>query len=233
LIRARFQIKTNVMIEVMAQTGAKPKPGPSRRPDLALSRRYGGGPVAGVDEAGRGPWAGPVVAAAVIFHKRPPAGINDSKQIAPEMRETLLPRILGCAHVGIGIVSVELIDEINIYHATHAAMKQALEKLTLTPSAVLIDGNRCPELDIPAEPLVKGDTLSVSVAAASIVAKVTRDRLMRELAPSFPAYAWHSNKGYGTREHARALAEHGATPHHRQSFRPVWERLRNSLTATG
>jgi ribonuclease HII len=196
---------------------------PTRRPDLALQRKYGG-LIAGVDEAGRGPWAGPVVAAAVIFVRKPPAGINDSKQLTAEVREALFPKIQAAAHVGIGISDVETIDGINIYHATHVAMCMAITNLACAPSAVLVDGNRYPKLDMPAEALVGGDTLSVSIAAASIVAKVTRDRMMRELASDFPHYAWERNKGYGTQEHALALKLHGVCCHHRRSFRPVWER---------
>ncbi len=196
---------------------------PTRRPDLALQRKYGG-VIAGVDEAGRGPWAGPVVAAAVIFVGKAPAGINDSKQLSPEAREALFPKIHAVAHVGIGISDVETIDGINIYHATHAAMCEAVKSLVAAPSAVLVDGNRYPKFDMPAEALVSGDTLSISIAAASIVAKVTRDRIMRDLACGFPLYGWERNKGYGTREHAAALKLHGTTCHHRRSFRPVWER---------
>ncbi|WP_251133895.1 ribonuclease HII [Rhodomicrobium sp. Az07] len=197
---------------------------PTRRPDLALQRKYGG-LIAGVDEAGRGPWAGPVVAAAVIFHGKPPAGINDSKKLDPAEREALFSKIFAAAHVGIGIAAVDLIDEINIYHATHRAMCDAILALAVPPSAALIDGNRCPKLDIPSEALISGDALSISVAAASIVAKVTRDRVMIDLAATFPPYRWERNKGYGTADHASALKEYGVTPHHRRSFRPVWERL--------
>ncbi len=196
---------------------------PTRRPDLALQRKFGG-LIAGVDEAGRGPWAGPVVAAAVIFVGKPPAGINDSKQLTAEAREALFPKIQAVAHVGIGISDVKTIDGLNIYHATHAAMCLAIQSLACAPSAVLIDGNRYPKLDMPAEALVGGDALSISIAAASIIAKVTRDRMMRELAGEFPNYAWDRNKGYGTQEHAAALKLHGTTCHHRRSFRPVWER---------
>ncbi|MFY9642056.1 MAG: ribonuclease HII [Rhodomicrobium sp.] len=196
---------------------------PTRRPDLALQRKYGG-LIAGVDEAGRGPWAGPVVAAAVIFAGKAPAGINDSKQLSPEVREALFPKILAAAYVGIGISGVETIDEINIYHATHTAMCEAVRNLSEEPCAVLVDGNRYPKFDMPAEALVGGDTLSISIAAASIVAKVTRDRIMRDLACGFPLYGWERNKGYGTREHAAALKLHGTCCHHRRSFRPVWER---------
>lgn len=196
---------------------------PTRRPDLALQRKYGG-LIAGVDEAGRGPWAGPVVAAAVIFAGKAPAGINNSKQLSPEVREALFPKILAAAYVGIGISGVETIDEINIYHATHTAMCEAVRNLSEEPCAVLVDGNRYPKFDMPAEALVGGDTLSISIAAASIVAKVTRDRIMRDLACGFPLYGWERNKGYGTREHAAALKLHGTCCHHRRSFRPVWER---------
>ncbi len=202
---------------------ASRSPKPTRRPDLALQRKFGG-LIAGVDEAGRGPWAGPVVAAAVIFFGKPPPGINDSKQLTAEVREALFPKIQAVAHAGIGIAGVETIDGINIYHATHAAMCEAVKNLACTPSAVLVDGNRYPKFDMPAEALVGGDALSLSIAAASIIAKVTRDRIMRELACGFPSYAWERNKGYGTREHAAALKLHGVTCHHRRSFRPVWER---------
>lgn len=198
-------------------------PKPTRRPDLALGRKYGG-LIAGVDEAGRGPWAGPVVAAAVIFVGKPPAGIHDSKQLTAEVREALFPKIQAVAHVGVGIAEVDMIDDLNIYHATHAAMCLAVESLAHPPSAVLVDGNRHPKFAMPAEALVGGDALSISVAAASIIAKVTRDRLMRSLAASFPQYAWERNKGYGTPEHAQALKAHGVTCHHRRSFRPVWEK---------
>jgi len=202
---------------------AAKSPKPTRRPDLALERKYGG-LIAGVDEAGRGPWAGPVVAAAVIFTGRPPAGIDDSKRLTAAAREALFPKILAVAHTGIGIAGVGLIDEINIYHATHAAMGEAVKNLACAPAAVLVDGNRYPKFDMPAEALVGGDSLSLSIAAASIIAKVTRDRMMCDLARAFPVYAWERNKGYGTREHAAALRENGVTCHHRRSFRPVWER---------
>ncbi len=201
-----------------------PRYKPTRRPDLALQRKYGG-LIAGVDEAGRGPWAGPVVAAAVIFIGKPPSGINDSKQLTAEARDALFPKIQAVAHVGVGIAAVEVIDDINIYHATHAAMCEAINNLACAPCAVLVDGNRYPKLDMPAEALVGGDALSISIAAASIIAKVTRDRMMRDLAALFPHYAWERNKGYGTPEHAAALTLHGVTCHHRRSFRPVWERL--------
>jgi ribonuclease HII len=197
------------------------------RPEQALQHKFGG-PVAGVDEAGRGPWAGPVVAAAVIFLSDPPKGVHDSKKLSEEAREALLPGILAAAHVGIGIADVETVDRLNIYHATHWAMCEAVAKLAAAPAAVLVDGNRLPKLEMPAEALVKGDALSLSIAAASIVAKVTRDRMMRELAVAFPAYGWERNKGYGTEEHAAALKLHGVTSHHRRSFRPIREILEAS-----
>lgn len=200
-----------------------PPPKPTRRPDLALQRKYGG-LIAGVDEAGRGPWAGPVVAAAVIFTGKPPAGLHDSKLLTAGAREALFPKIQAAAQVGIGILDVEAIDELNIYHATHAAMCEAVKSLPSAPSAVLVDGNRYPKFDMPAEALVGGDALSISIAAASIIAKVTRDRIMHGLASNFPAYGWERNKGYGTQEHAAALKCYGVTCHHRRSFRPVWER---------
>jgi ribonuclease HII len=210
-----------VQEQTMPQPSRSPKP--TRRPDLALQRKYGG-VIAGVDEAGRGPWAGPVVAAAVIFYGKPPSGIHDSKQLSAEVRETLFPKIQAVAHVGVGMAEVDIIDDINIYHATHAAMCKAIQALVIVPSAVLVDGNRYPKLEMPAEALIGGDALSLSIAAASIIAKVTRDKIMRALASSFPQYAWERNKGYGTQEHAAALKLHGVTCHHRRSFRPVWER---------
>lgn len=180
------------------------------------------GPVAGIDEAGRGPWAGPVVAAAVILDPADiPDGLNDSKLLAPPVRENLYEIIMSRAVVGIGIADVERVDELNILHATMWAMREACLALKDSPAAALVDGNRCPELPCPAEPLVRGDGLSFSVAAASIVAKVTRDRIMAELACEHPQYGWERNKGYGTRSHADALARYGVTIHHRRSFRPV------------
>src|SRR5262249_4036491 len=133
-------------------------------------------------------------------------------------------KIQAAALIGIGIMEVEAIDELNIYHATHAAMCEAVKNLPNAPSAVLVDGNRHPKFDMPAEALVGGDALSISIAAASIIAKVTRDRIMRGLAGVFPAYRWERNKGYGTQEHAAALKNYGVTCHHRRSFRPIWER---------
>jgi ribonuclease HII len=147
------------------------------------------------------------------------------------MREQLFPRICAVAHIAVGIVDVAVIDDINIYHATHAAMAEAVGKLAVSPAAVLIDGNRCPKLDVPAQYLIGGDCVSIAVAAASIIAKVTRDGIMRELSLRFPVYGWERNKGYGTREHAVALSAHGVSDQHRRSFRPIWERALEVLSA--
>jgi ribonuclease HII len=186
-----------------------------------LLHQYGE-PVAGIDEAGRGPWAGPVVAAAVILDITDiPEGLNDSKKLTERTRETLFTAIMAQAQVGVGIADVARIDRDNILQATLWAMGQACKSLPQTPSAALIDGNRCPTLACPAHALIKGDALSLSVAAASIIAKVTRDRIMAELAETHPGYAWERNKGYGTRAHSDGLEQLGVTPHHRRSFKPV------------
>ncbi len=190
-------------------------------PDLDMERRLGG-VVCGIDEAGRGPWAGPVVAAAVILDpRRVPAGIDDSKRLTPAAREALFEALVASAIIGVGAASVGEIDRVNILQATLRAMERAVAALPRAPSAALVDGNRLPVLPCPATAVVGGDGLALSIAAASIVAKVTRDRLMRELAREYPAYGWDRNKGYGTSGHAAALARHGITPHHRLSFGPV------------
>lgn len=195
--------------------------GPCLTHEKILMRRHGA-PVAGIDEAGRGPWAGPVVAAAVILDTAQlPEGLNDSKKLSEARREDLYAQIIDTAHVGVGIADVARIDRDNILQATLWAMGQACKSLPRTPSAALIDGNRCPALDCPAQALVGGDAQSLSVAAASIIAKVTRDRMMAELAKAHPGYAWERNKGYGTRDHSDGLKRLGVTPHHRRSFKPV------------
>ena len=185
------------------------------------------GPVAGVDEAGRGPLAGPVVAAAVILdRKRIPKGLNDSKQLTEEEREDLFPRILEFAvAVGVGEACVDEIDLINIRQATHLAMARAVRALSVAAMFALVDGNDAPALPCPCDTLVAGDARSVSIAAASIVAKVTRDRMMRALHDEHPFYGWFTNKGYGTEEHLVALNRHGPTRHHRRSFAPVYNIL--------
>ncbi len=182
--------------------------------------------VAGVDEAGRGPWAGPVVAAAVILREDvAPGGLQDSKKLTAGAREKLFDAINETATVGVGIVEVEQIDRVNILQATFLAMRQAVEKLAIAPNIALIDGNRVPSLPCRAIPVVGGDRSCPSIAAASIIAKVTRDRMMIDLAESFPEYGWNANKGYGTRQHAEAIAEFGVTPHHRRSFAPIRKAL--------
>ena len=182
----------------------------------------GHGPVVGVDEAGRGPWAGPVVAAAVILDpKRIPDGIADSKALEPHEREILFARISETARVGIGIGDVDRIDRDNILNATLWAMSEAIARLSPAPRLALIDGNRAPRLSMSTRIIVKGDARSLSIAAASIIAKVTRDRLMVELAREWPDYGFERHKGYGTPDHKAALNRHGPTPHHRRSFRPV------------
>ena len=204
---------------------------PSWEAERALAG-CGSGLVAGVDEAGRGPWAGPVVAAAVIFRNGSCLdGLNDSKKLTAASREALFAEIHECASVGVGIISVEDIDRINILQATMAAMCTAVSGLSEQADAVLIDGNRCPDVRQKAIAVVNGDARCPSIAAASIIAKVTRDRLMQELALDFPDYGWCSNKGYGTRAHSEAIARFGVTPHHRRSFAPIRAALENAIGA--
>ena len=181
------------------------------------------GPVAGIDEAGRGPLAGPVFAAAVILDgARIPRGLNDSKQLTAEQRDTAFDKIMaGALAVGVGSCTVDEIDTLNILGATMLAMRRAAETLTLKPVHALVDGNRAPALACPVDTLIEGDGKSLSIAAASIVAKVLRDRVMRALDLEFPRYNWAQNKGYGTRDHIAALNEFGPTAHHRSSFAPV------------
>jgi ribonuclease HII len=179
--------------------------------------------ICGVDEAGRGPLAGPVMAAAVILDKkRIPKGLNDSKQLAEETREELFPRIMEMAvAVGVGQASVDEIDLVNIRQATHLAMARAVRALAVAAEFALVDGNDAPALPCKCDTLVDGDARSVSIAAASIIAKVTRDRLMARLHEEHPGYNWKSNKGYGTPEHYDGLRLHGVTLHHRRSFGPI------------
>lgn len=182
-----------------------------------------GGPVAGVDEAGRGPLAGPVVAAAVILDPANiPDGIADSKLLEAEVRRALYKQILASARVGVGIAGVERIDSENILNASLWAMADAVAQLEARPRLVLVDGNKVPpQLDCPSRAIVKGDAKCLSIAAASIVAKVTRDTIMIELARDFPNYGFERHKGYGTAEHHAAIERHGVTPHHRRSFKTV------------
>jgi ribonuclease HII len=185
------------------------------------------GVVCGVDEAGRGPLAGPVVAAAVILDRGCfPAelrdSLDDSKLLRREVREACYRALLGCARIGVGAASVKEIDRINILRASLLAMSRAVAALGVRPDIALIDGNMTPPaLPCPAKTVVGGDALSFSIAAASVIAKVTRDRIMRALARRHPGYAWDSNVGYSTRAHFAAIAEFGVTHHHRRSFEPV------------
>lgn len=188
----------------------------------ANEMKLGRGPVAGIDEAGRGPWAGPVVAAAVILDEAAiPTGIADSKALDADARERLYGQIVATSVVGVGVADVDRIDRDNILNATMWAMAEAVRALTVKPRLALVDGNRSPRLACETRTLVKGDALCLSIAAASIIAKVTRDRLMIELAGRWPDYGFERHKGYGTPEHKAALARHGATPLHRRSFKPV------------
>lgn len=180
------------------------------------------GPIAGVDEAGRGPLAGPVVAAAVILDAgRIPPGLNDSKKLSEKRREAAFDIIMDCAIVGVGEASVDEIDLINIRQATHLAMARAIRALKTAPAFALVDGNDAPALPCACDTLVKGDGKSLSIAAASIIAKVTRDRMMCALHETEPRYDWKNNKGYGTEFHMDALRRFGATAHHRRSFAPI------------
>lgn len=180
------------------------------------------GLVAGVDEAGRGPWAGPVLAAAVILDENNiPQGLNDSKKLNEARREQLYEKIRTSSLVGVGLGDVATIDRDNILNATLFAMAKAVAELPSSPMVALIDGNRKPALDCEAITLVKGDQLSLSIAAASIIAKVTRDRMMREMALEYPDYGFERHKGYGTKAHQLALTQYGVTKHHRRSFKPI------------
>lgn len=179
--------------------------------------------VAGVDEVGRGPLAGPVYAAAVVLNPADiPDGLNDSKGVTAKNRQILHDALLERAEVAIGWASVEEIDEINILHASMLAMTRAVQGLSCPVDHVLVDGNRVPKgLSMPATAVVKGDSKSLSIAAASIVAKIRRDLVMCDLAQHYPAYGWEKNMGYPTKQHRDALIDFGVTPHHRRSFKPV------------
>lgn len=180
--------------------------------------------ICGVDEAGRGPLAGPVVAAAVILPKRGrPKGLADSKLLDESTRSALDAEIRAVAMVGLGIATVEEIDRINIYHATMLAMRRAVEALPHAPAAALIDGNALPGLSCPAEAIVSGDLYVPCISAASIVAKVARDAMMVAACAEYPLYGFSRHKGYSAPAHLAALAEHGPCPLHRMSFKPVRE----------
>ncbi|WP_300299590.1 ribonuclease HII [Ferrovibrio sp.] len=215
-------------------------------PDFTLERKLAGlhdGPVCGVDEAGRGPLAGPVVAAAVILDLRRGrrgvlAGIDDSKKLSEDRRATLFAALRqqalqGHAAIGIGAASVAEITRLNIFHATMLAMCRAVTALGVTPAHALIDGKHCPkQLGCPATAVVGGDGLSLSIAAASIVAKVVRDRAMEKLHRRYPAYGWDRNKGYGTEAHQSGLKLAGISPHHRLGFAPVQQQMTLDIELT-
>ena len=195
------------------------------RPCFKIERDYPQ-PLAGVDEAGCAPLAGPVVAAAVVLDRANfPRGLDDSKKLSPAVREKLHDRLYERARVGVGIASVEEIDRLNIFWARMLAMARAVDALGFDPPMVLVDGNRCPQWERPSRAIVAGDARCRSIAAASIVAKVTRDRIMGELDAECPGFGWTQNKGYPTPAHRRALAELGPTRHHRRSFAPVAQRV--------
>ncbi len=193
-----------------------------QKPTLEWESKYINSIIAGVDEVGRGPWAGPVVASAVILDQdNIPEGINDSKKLSESKRERIFAELMQSAQIGIGMASVEEIDKLNILAATKLAMQRAIQELNSSPEIILVDGNQKFDSKAQVIPIIKGDSISLSIAAASIVAKVTRDRLMKQLALEFPFYGFEANVGYGTKRHREGLASHGITEHHRQSFKPI------------
>ena len=193
-------------------------------PDSIIERGFGWPQklVAGIDEAGRGPWAGPVVSAVVILNeKNIPDGLNDSKKLSEKKRLSLYSSIYNFHSVGVGISSIEEIDSMNVLQATFLSMKRAVEDLNPQPEYILVDGNLDPGLNFKTKCIIKGDSISISIAAASVIAKVTRDNLMLKLDKEFPNYNWKKNKGYGTAEHRNALELHGPCKYHRKSFSPI------------
>ncbi|MEQ8747181.1 ribonuclease HII [Pyruvatibacter sp.] len=194
-------------------------------PDLSLETdafATGAKNVCGIDEAGRGPWAGPVVAAAVILDTAwLPHGINDSKKLTERARDELAAAIHTHAQVGVGLATVEEIDRLNIRAATFLAMARAVAALPALPDMALIDGRDTPDVGCPARAVIKGDGRSLSIAAASIIAKTTRDAMMVAMDADFPGYGFARHKGYGTKAHRAALEKLGITPHHRKSFAPI------------
>ena len=200
-----------------------------KRPCFKLELPYPQ-PLAGVDEAGCAPLAGPVVAAAVVLDREKfPRGIDDSKKLDLDTREAIYVRLQKVARIAVGIASVEEIDQINIYWARMLAMTRAVEALGFEPAWVLVDGNATPRWQRPSKAIVAGDAKCRSIAAASIVAKVTRDRIMADYAASYPGYGWETNRGYPTPEHIRAIEALGITPLHRRTFSKVRERVEQPL----
>lgn len=200
-------------------------------PDFSIELECGGR-VAGIDEAGRGPWAGPVLAAAVILPPDLPdaltGGLDDSKKLSATRRERLFEALTNCPGIdyGIGAASVTEIERDNILAATYTAMRRALHALDRVPETALIDGNRLPpDLPCPGRTVIKGDSLSLSIAAASIFAKVTRDRIMASLSRRYPGYHWDRNAGYGTKQHQDGLRTLGVTCHHRRTYAPIAKML--------
>lgn len=194
-------------------------------PHFKLELKHAPARVCGVDEAGRGPWAGPVVAAALMFQPNDvvPRGLNDSKKLNADAREALFEKLAARNIIhGVGIASVEEIDTLNIWGATQLAMRRAVAALSLAPEIALVDGKLKPR-DMPCtvEPVIGGDGISLSIAAASIIAKVTRDRIMREHALAYPHYGFERHAGYGTPYHQQALSLHGPCELHRRSFAPI------------
>ncbi|MDA9640680.1 ribonuclease HII [Pelagibacteraceae bacterium] len=183
-------------------------------------------PIIGVDEVGRGPLAGPVISAAIILNKEKiPEGINDSKKLSKKKREVINKELISQHSFAIGIASVEEIDKINILQASLLAMKRAVLNLNIKPQTILVDGNKLPDLEYNMYPIIKGDSKSISIAAASIIAKVYRDKLMQDLSLQYPGYYWEKNSGYGTKQHLLALNNLGVTPIHRKSFAPIYNML--------
>lgn len=198
-----------------------PVPTPETGPTFKLEQEYNG-LVCGVDEVGRGPWAGPVLAAAVILDPaNTPDGLNDSKKLTKKKREALYPLIMATAKVGFGEASVAEIDHHNILQATLMAMARAVANLGVKPDHALVDGTHFPQLTCPASCIKKGDSISLSIAAASITAKVKRDFLMKELSEIYPEYGWQDNAGYGTPRHTQALRLVGPSRFHRKSYAPI------------
>jgi ribonuclease HII len=216
-------------MRIRPQKAGQEKTETVKMPDRSLEHEYGG-IVAGVDEVGRGPWAGPVVAAAVILPANLPDtfidGLDDSKKLSATRRKGLFAGLLSCAEIGIGAASVTEIEQENILCATHIAMGRALGALTRMPDGALVDGNQLPpNLPCPGRTVIRGDEISLSIAAASIIAKVTRDRIMASLAVRYPAYRWDRNAGYGTIQHQDGLAAAGVTCHHRRTYAPIAKML--------